>query len=80
MSGIVSYKVDGLEDVLKPDNFINFNKEMLESYHLKTGQMIPTSTDAGKIVNNFECYIVAFLDSEEAHNATIRSNSNFKTI
>lgn len=25
----------------------------------------------GKIVNNFMCYIVVFLDSEEAHNATM---------
>lgn len=71
MSGIISYKVDGLEEVLKPDNFSNFSKEMLESYDLKTGQMVPTSLDGGKIVNNFECYIVVFLDSEEAHNAII---------
>ena len=46
MSGIISYKVDGLEEALSPDNFMSFNKEMLESYDLKTGQMIPTSSDA----------------------------------
>ena len=70
----MSYKVDGLEDTLKPENFSSFNEEMLESYDLKTGQMVSTSSDAGKIVNNFKCYIVVFLDSEEAHNAIIRAN------
>lgn len=72
MSGTISYKVDGLESDLSPSNFTNFNKKLLESYNLKTGQMISTSTEAGKIVNNFECYIVTFLDSEEAHNAIVR--------
>ena len=68
-SGIVSYKIDGLEDELKPENFDNLTKKILESYNLKTGQMIPTSSEAGKIVDNFECYIVVFLDSDEAKNA-----------
>lgn len=73
-SGIVSYRVDGLEDELKPDNFVNMNKKVLEEYNLKTGQMISTSLEAGKIVNNFECYIVTFLDSEEAQSATVGSS------
>ena len=71
VSGIVSYKVDGLEDAFKPDNFENMNKKFFESYSLKTGQMVSTSKEAGKIVNNFECYIVVFLNSEEAKNAKI---------
>lgn len=76
MGGVVSYRVDGLEEELKPENFINFNEKLLESYNLKTGQMIPTSSEAGKVVNNFECYIVTFLNSEEAHNATVRKGNN----
>ena len=75
MGGVVSYRVDGLEEELKPENFINFNKKLLEGYNLKTGQMIPTSLEAGKVVNNFECYIVTFLNSEEAHNATVRKSN-----
>lgn len=69
MSGTVSYKIDGLEEVLTPNSFDNLNKKMLESHGLKTGQMISTSKEAGKIVNNFECYIATFLESEEARNA-----------
>ncbi len=48
MGGVVSYKVDGLEEVFNPNNFLNFNQELLESYNLKTGQMIGTSSDARK--------------------------------
>ena len=72
MSGVISYKVDGLEDILTPDNFQNINEKLLNSYNLKTGQMVSTSSEAGKIVNNYECYIITFLDSEEALNAKIR--------
>lgn len=80
-SGTISYKIDGLEDVLTPDNFENINEEMLSSYSLKTGQMISTSKEKGKIVNNYESYIVVFLKSDEAKNAAARkNNSNLKTI
>ena len=65
-SGVVSYKVDGLEEVLSPDNFENINEKMLNGYNLKTGQMAGISKESGKIVNNFECFIVVFLESEEA--------------
>ena len=60
-----------MEDAFRPDNFANMNKKFFESYNLKTGQKISTSKEAGKIVNNFEDYIVVFLDSEEAKNAKI---------
>ena len=72
---MVSYKVDGLEEELSPQNFANINKKQLESYKLKTGQMVSTSSEAGKIVNNYKCYILAFLNSEEAHNASLRTEN-----
>ena len=46
-------------------------KEYLESLKLKTGEMIPTSNESGKIVNNYNCYIATVLKSEEAKNADI---------
>lgn len=76
MSGVVSYKVDGLEEVLSPDNFENINEKMLNGYNLKTGQMVGTNKESGKIVNNFECYIVVFLDSEEAKTVEKRKQRN----
>lgn len=65
-SGIVSYRVDGLEDILKLDNLENINERMLESCNIKTGQIISSNKESGKVVNNFECYIVTFLQSDEA--------------
>lgn len=79
MSGVVSYRVDGLEEVLTPDNFDNINEELLESYNLKTGQMISQSKEAGKIVNNYECYITVFLESDEAKESEVRRYSNAET-
>lgn len=65
-SGIVSYKVDGLEEILSPESFEKIDEKTLSEYNLKTGQMIGSSKESGKIVNNFECFIVVFLKSEEA--------------
>lgn len=71
MSGIVSYKVDGLEEVLTPDNFSSLSKEYLESLDLKTGKIVATSGESGKVINNFSCYIATISSSEEAKNAEI---------
>lgn len=70
MAGVVSYRVDDLEEILTPDNFENLNKEMLENLNLQTGQIITTSSEKGKVINNYECYIATILDSEEAKEAT----------
>lgn len=70
-SGIVSYKVDGLEETLTPQNFSTLSKQYLENLNLKTGKIIATSDECGKIINNFECYIVTITSSEEAKNTKI---------
>lgn len=46
MSGVISYRVDGLEEDLSPENFSKFNKELLESYNLKTGQVVAASSNS----------------------------------
>jgi len=71
MSGIVSYKVDGLEEVLTPDNFSSLSKEYLEKLDLKTGKLVATSEESGKVIDNFSCYIVTVSSSEEAKNAQV---------
>lgn len=65
-SGIVSYRVDGLEETLKTNNFANLNKEFLEQLNLKTGQTVTSSEEMGKIINNYQCYIIVNSDSKEA--------------
>ncbi len=71
VSGIVSYKVDGLEEVLTPDNFSSLSKEYLESLDLKTGKLVATNEESGKVIDNFYCYIVTVSSSEEAKTAEI---------
>ena len=70
-SGMLTYKVDGLESILKPNDFSNLTKEVLEGLNLKTGQMIASSNECGKIVDNFKCYIIMFLNSAEAKQSKI---------
>ncbi len=74
ISGIVSYKVDGLEEVLTPDNFSALSKEYLESLNLQTGKIVPTSEESGKVINNFYCYIATITSSQEAKNAEVGKN------
>ena len=71
VSGIVSYKYDGLEETLTPNNFSALSKEFLEKLDLKTGQLIATSDECGKIIDNSKCYIATISNSEEAKNAKL---------
>lgn len=71
VSGLVSYKVDGLEETLTPNSFENITEEYLNNLKLKTGEMIPSSNESGKIVNNYYCYIATILKSKEAKNAEL---------
>ncbi len=45
MSGVISYRVDGLEDVLKASDFSNLTEESLERLDLKTGKIISSSEE-----------------------------------
>lgn len=74
MSGIVSYKVDGLEEVLTPDNFSSLSKQYLESLDLKTGKIVATSEESGKVIDNFCCYIATISSSDEAKTAEVGQN------
>lgn len=71
ISGVVSYKVDGLEETLTPNNFSTLNKEFLESLKLKTGQLIATNDECGKIIDSSQCYIATISNSEEAKKAKL---------
>lgn len=71
MSGIVSYRVDGLEESLSPDNFSVINEQYLESLDLKTNQIISASNECGKVIDNFKCYIAVTMNSTEAMEAKL---------
>ena len=71
MSGLVSYRVDGLEETLTPDNFETLSKEYFESLELKTGKIVATNEECGKVIDNFTCYIATIASSEKAKSAQI---------
>lgn len=71
ISGLVSYRVDGLENVLTTDDFSKINKEFLENLNVKTSQVIASSSEEGKVIDNFECYIATIVNSEEAKEAKV---------
>ena len=66
ISGIVSYRVDGLEEKLSTQNFEELKRDFLEKFNLKTGQIIATSAELGKVIDNFKYYIAVPMDSDEA--------------
>ena len=70
-SGVVSYRVDGLEEVLTTKDFESISKEFLDNLNLKTGQIVAASNECGKIINNYHCYIATISNSEYAKQAEI---------
>lgn len=70
-SGIVSYRVDGLESVLTTEDFTKFNKSFLQDLKLKTGQTVASNEEVGKIINNYQCYIVFNSNTNEAKDSEV---------
>ena len=72
-SGVVSYRVDDLEEVLVPSDFGYLSKNLLDDLKLKTGQIVSTSDESAKIVNNFYCYIACVLDNKTVEEKQIKA-------
>ena len=70
-SGIVSYRVDGLESALTTEDFTKFKKSFLQDLKLKTGQTVASNEEVGKIINNYQCYIVFNSNTNEAKNSKV---------
>ena len=78
IGGIVSYRVDGLEETLTPQNFESLSTDMLTNLNLITGQIVTTSDSTGKIINNFECYIAVSTNTNEARSANIGDEAKIR--
>ena len=70
-SGIVSYRIDGLEKTLKTNDFSYLNKEVFDSIEIKMGATIPLNNNNCKIINNFNSYIAIFMNTEKANTANV---------
>lgn len=53
MAGVVSYRVDGLEESLNISDFSNITGESLENLELKTGKIVSTSNESRKSYKQF---------------------------
>lgn len=69
ISGVVSYRIDGLEDKFTINNLDNITSSYLKSLDLTTGQIVSKSENKAKVINNFKCYIAVNFDSKEAKEA-----------
>ena len=69
MSGEISYRIDGYEEIFNNNNIGFLSQELLESMEIKTGQAVEIRNNAVKVVNNYEAYVAVILDTNEAKEA-----------
>ena len=70
-SGTVSYRVDNLESILTTSDFNYLNKKFLDDLDLKSGELIESSSEKGKVITQFYCYLAIEMNSESAMNAKV---------
>ena len=78
ISGVVSYRIDGLEEKLKINSIDEITEEYLKGLKLKTGETVPSNNESAKIVNNYYCYIATVTKAEEAKE--LKENSNIQIV
>lgn len=71
IGGVVSYRVDGLEEKLTIDNFSQITEKYLNDLDLKTGKIVSTSNESGKVIDNFKCYMAITMNSKKAKEAKV---------
>ena len=70
-AGLVSYRVDSLENVLTYDSISLLTSTELSKMKTTLNQIIPINTKNVKLIDNFECYIAVPMTSEEAYKAKL---------
>lgn len=70
ISGVVSTRIDNLENVLVAQDVNNITYAQLEELKLRTDEIIPNSTKSIKIIDNYYCYIIVNITDE--HKDTIK--------
>lgn len=77
ISGIITTRVDGLENVFKVNDIDNLTYDLFEDYDLITDEIISTSNKKIKVVDNYYCYLVAKIDDEKYYDK-IEEGKNIK--
>lgn len=78
IGGVVSYRVDGLEEKLLIDKFSSLTEKYLDSLDVKTGKIISTSNECGKVIDNFKCYMAITMNSKNAMKAKVEDSVKLK--
>ena len=78
IGGIVSYRVDGLETKLSPSKFNEITEKYLNDLDLKTGKIVTTSNEYGKVIDNFKCYIGITMNSKNAKVAEVEKSVDLR--
>ena len=71
LSGVVSTRIDDFENVLTTDAIENITYSELKDMKLRTDEIVPNSTKAIKIVDNYYCYIVVHITDEHKDNIEV---------
>ena len=71
VSGLISYRVDDLEEILRVDDFSYLNSDFLKKLQTKSGSIITMSEEKGKVIDNFKCYIASVMNTEKASVAKV---------
>jgi len=71
IGGIVSYRVDGLEETLSVDKFNQINEKYLNDLELRTGKIVSSSNESGKVIDNFKSYMAITINSKNAMQAEV---------
>lgn len=70
ISGVVSTRIDNLENVLTAKNVNDITYKQLEDLKLRTDEIIPNNTKSIKIIDNYYCYIV--ININDSHKDSIK--------
>ena len=74
IAGIVSYRVDGLEQKLTTEQFNEITEKYLNDLDLRTGKIVSTSNECGKVIDNFKCYMAITMNSKNAMEAKVNDS------
>ena len=71
--GLISYRVDGLEDTITINNgdLSYLTSTLLDGLELNSCSSIPESKTTGKIINNYYCYIACPMNTENSEVAEV---------
>lgn len=64
-AGLISTRIDNLENVLNIDSLADITYSQLEGYNLRSDEIIACSSKSLKIIDNYYCYIITQVNSIE---------------